>query len=655
MSSAKKMLLSAAGNASEPVDVSQVFSTFLYTGNESNNRDIVNNIDLSGEGGLVWTKNRDNGSYGNNIFDTERGAAKMLITNRTSAEADEGNTLTQFNNNGFRINNDNNINKNNEDYVSWTFRKAEKFFDVVTYTGNGSNRTIAHNLGSVPGMIIIKSSSATSSWGVFHRSAGSTHYMYLNSKGDANPNASFWNNTDPTSTVFTVGTQDQINGNGNTYVAYLFAHNDGDGEFGPDADQDIISCGTYTANSTSSTVNIGFEPQWIMVKSTSESNTSWIITDSMRGMSATGSSFLRPNDAEAEAVDVSAFDLNTTGFVVKGGVNGDVYNSNSNAEYIYMAIRFPMITEPEAGTEVFGNITYTGNATDGRVITNDQTNRVDSVVIFDNDRVSPRWFDRIQGTQYLMPKDDSGGVTSTTRLKSWDSQNGVILGNNAQANGNGETHTAFFWTRRKGCYDIVRYTGNFSGRNINHSLGVVPEMMIAKGYSSSQPWLVYHKDMDANNPQNYYAFIGTNAARVDDNGWNDTAPTASVFSVQGNEGNKSNVQFTCWLYATLAGVTKVGTYTGNGGSLTVDCGFASTARYVMVKRILASGSWLVFSSAMGIVAGNEPAHYFDVGTDSGSGIDHIDPESSGFIVNSVGSDSQNPNHNGSKYIFYAVA
>ena len=149
--------LAVGGAVAKKVYIDNIFSTFMYRGNALPNRDIVNNIDLSSDGGFVWTKNRDNGSYGHNVFDTERGAAKMLSLQTVSQQANEGNTLTTFNSNGFRINDDNNINKNNEDYTSFTFKKTERFFDVVKWDGDGtSSRQISHNLKFIHGFIIIK-------------------------------------------------------------------------------------------------------------------------------------------------------------------------------------------------------------------------------------------------------------------------------------------------------------------------------------------------------------------------------------------------------------------------------------------------------------------------------------------------------------------
>lgn len=120
-------------------------------------------------------------------------------------------------------------------------------FDCVTYTGTGVAKAIAHNLGSVPGMIIVKNTSNTANWRVYHRSTGELGGMVLNDTSAFADFAGYWNDVSPTDTEFTVGWNNEVNADTQTYVAYLFAHNDsGDGEFGPDGDQDIIKCGVST-------------------------------------------------------------------------------------------------------------------------------------------------------------------------------------------------------------------------------------------------------------------------------------------------------------------------------------------------------------------------------------------------------------------------
>ena len=208
---------------SEKTYVDDVFNTFLYKGNNSTNT-LNTGLDMSGKGGLVWLKAR--GSDRQHIlFDTARGANKKIATDSNTAQWDGTGTYNQtFTSTGFTVNNSlTDVNDTNIHYSSWNFRKAKGFFDVVTYTGNGSNRTIAHNLGCVPGCIIVKRLNTDRNWIVYHVSVGNQKYLNLNNDNDATTSSSRWNNTTPTSSVFSVGESSDVNGNGDEYVAYLFA------------------------------------------------------------------------------------------------------------------------------------------------------------------------------------------------------------------------------------------------------------------------------------------------------------------------------------------------------------------------------------------------------------------------------------------------
>ena len=201
-----------------------VFSTYLYTGDAST-QTINNAINLSGEGGLVWAKKR--GSAGNHMLtDTVRGNTKRIESSSTDAETTANNVLNSFNSNGFTVGYENPFNQSGEAFASWCFRRAKGFFDIVTYTGSGSARTIAHSLGSVPGCIMVKCTSESQHWAVFHCGIDSTspedYYMRLN-ESQARTNNTYWNDTAPTATEFSLGIQDTVNGNNKTYVAYIFA------------------------------------------------------------------------------------------------------------------------------------------------------------------------------------------------------------------------------------------------------------------------------------------------------------------------------------------------------------------------------------------------------------------------------------------------
>jgi len=171
-----KAVASASG-----VYIEDLFSTFLYNGNGGTNS-IVNNIDLSTNGGMVWIKSR-NQTTENTFFDTTRGIQKYVTCPTLGSQTTDTTTLTSFNTTGFTLGSDSNIvgtNTSGYEHCSWTFRKQAKFFDVVTYTGTGSNTTIAHNLGSVPGCIIIKQLNATRDWAVYHGSLANTQYLAQN-------------------------------------------------------------------------------------------------------------------------------------------------------------------------------------------------------------------------------------------------------------------------------------------------------------------------------------------------------------------------------------------------------------------------------------------------------------------------------------------
>lgn len=257
-----------AGTAGTPkLYVEDVFSTYLYTGTNAN-QSINNGIDLAGKGGLVWNKVR--GATGNNSYhylvDTVRGRSSGIASNASDAEyiSSAGNDLSAFTSTGYDLGPKEDFNASNflnAQIVSWTFRKAEKFFDVVTFTQSGTSgyQTINHNLGSVPGVIIIKGVGQADGWFVYHRSIP-TQVTYLN---QTNAAANFTLSNSVTSTTFNFNLTDFGFGNGATYVAYLFAHDAGG--FGDAGSDSIIKCGSFTATSGTFT-DLGWEPQWLLVK-----------------------------------------------------------------------------------------------------------------------------------------------------------------------------------------------------------------------------------------------------------------------------------------------------------------------------------------------------------------------------------------------------
>ena len=219
--------------------VDDVFKPYVWTGTGSS-RDISNGIDLSGKGGMAWIKKRDGASIDQNnvLFDTERdigGVPAYVIANTDESQDASATLFSAFNSDGFTVGSSDitNGSYSTPTYGSWSFRKQKGFFDIVTYTGSSSARTISHNLGCVPGAIFIKKTSGSDYWAVYHEGLDSSspedYYLKLNETSARIDDANFWNDTKPTDSVFSLGDAGAVNSDGHTYVAYLFAGGDPEG------------------------------------------------------------------------------------------------------------------------------------------------------------------------------------------------------------------------------------------------------------------------------------------------------------------------------------------------------------------------------------------------------------------------------------------
>jgi hypothetical protein len=637
-----------AAGAGEGLYVDDVFSTYVYEGDGAT-RSISNDIDLAGEGGLVWIKSRTSATYWNVLFDTERGSAQ-ISSNESDAElASSSNVagyVSAYNSDGFQVaagsSNINSVNASGGNYASWTFRKAPGFFDVVTYTGTGTARTVAHNLGSVPGTIIVKRTNDASSWYVYHRSFGATKEIRLNTNSVANTSSIYWNDTEPTSSVFTVGTSAGVNGSGDTYVAYIFAHDDQ--SFGTDGDESIIKCGSYTGTGSDPTINLGWEPQWILIKPNSTTST-WQLYDTMRGIVNGGDECrLYPAVNAAEACSDNALSLTPTGFQVHSGAV-----DTSGVTYVYIAIRRPH-KPPTAATEVFSPHA-SRSATDTTPSELAFTGNFPVDLLFYTNRIggtnSHSIVDRMRGgTKLLATASTSSEVTTNHKF---DSNEGVYLGSTLAAT---SSYGGLLFRRAPGFFDIVTYEGNATaGRTVDHNLGVKPELMIVKRRGVSSAWRAYNIFQGATK---YQIFNTGHGGVTNTTAWNDTEPTATQFTVGTSpETNGSGNDLVAYLFASLDGISKVGTYTGTGSSIDVDCGFASGARFILIKRYGASGDWFVYDSARGIVTGNDPYVVTNTTAAEVTNTDYIDPLNAGFTVTSTASSTINVS--GGTYLYLAIA
>lgn len=633
--------------------VEDVFSTYLYTGN-GGAQTINNGIDLTGKGGLVWLKMRRPGSgwsftQSHALFDTVRGDDKYLSSDLTNGQYTFPNNGITFNSSGFGIDAASYFggsgDQSTSNFASWTFREAPKFFDVVTYTGNGvSGRAIPHNLGIAPGMMIIKRTDSTSDWAVYHRSLGppATNWWLKLNLFDGQTSASApWADTDPTATTFTVSANAAVNASGATYVAYLYAH---------DAASDgIIQCGSYTQTGSAVTVNLGWEPQWLMVKRT-DGTGNWVIIDNMRAlnMSTTNGAVVFPNTSGAETND-PYWHPTATGFVA------DPY-WGSGASVVYIAIRRGPMRTPTLGTSVFQPVIYTGDGTTVRTV--NTTITPDAAWFFHrNTVVGSVWDDRLRGnSRYLQPCNTNAEASLNLTAWGFDIQNAVYLNSNATyTNANGELNGLWALRRAPGFFDTVCYTGNgVNGRTINHNLGVTPELMIMKNRSSAgYNWFTWDKSADLSQANALLALSNAAGRPAFSSGnLNSTVPTSTVFTI-GGDSNASGGNYVTYLFASCPGVSNVGSYTGNGSSQTINCGFAAGARFVMIKRTNAAGDWYVWDTARGIVAGNDPHLSLNTTAAEVTSNDTIDTDSSGFVVNQDA--ATNVNVNAATYIYLAIA
>jgi hypothetical protein len=645
-------LSSAAGGAAggENLYIEDVFSTYLYTGNGST-QTITNGIDLDGEGGLVWIKNREEADS-HILTDTERGATEILSSDSSAAEATDADTLTAFNSDGFALGADVKVNTSTEKYVSWTFRKAPKFFDIVTYTGTGAaGLTVPHNLGSVPGCIIVKGTSGSNSnWRVYHRANTAdpeTEYLQLNGTGATSDLASVWNDTAPTDTEFTVGDQLFVNASGVNYVAYLWAHDDGG--FGDDGLQNVVSCGSFTTDASgNATVTLGYEPQWVIIKRTDGAG-GWWITDTMRGMTVVSGDNVKAlfaNSSNAEA-DANQARPNATGFTV--GPSG---NLSTSASWVYIAIRRGPMKTPTAGTEVFAP--FIGNSSSGPAYVSNfvvDTGFDRKFGETDNMDVASR----LTGANKLVTSS-SAAETADGDLK-FDYMTGYY-----SALRNSE-FVSWMFRRAPSFMDVVCYTGTgLADQTFNHNLQEVPELIIVKSRNNARPWPIYSKSFATGK----YAFLNDIDPESGPNIglWNYGTPTSTVFPVGAPNDiggtiyppintNGSGYTYVAYLFATCAGVSKVGSYTGTGTTKQIDCGFTAGARFVLIKRTDSTGDWYVWDTARGIVSGDDP--YLELNTTDAevTNTDYIDPLASGFEITSTAPAAINAS--GGTFIFLAIA
>ena len=315
-------------------DPSAYFQTKLYTGTGSSLA-LTNDGNSDLQPDWVWIKER-NGATNQMLTDSVRGATKTLHSQNTDTESTDAQALKSFNSDGFTVGTDGDVNTSSDTYVAWNWKKtADAGFDIVSYTGNGSARTISHSLSAVPDMMIVKNRDEAEEWTVYHAgntSAPATDYLALNTNGATTDSNTRWNDTAPTSSVFTVGTSDVVNKNTIKYIAYLFAEKKGYSKFGSYAANESVD-GTF--------VYTGFKPAFVILKQSNLAR-DWHMFDNKRSTFNAVGRYLRPNVSGAEDSGEDYLDLLSNGFKLKN--TGNRFN-DADGTYIFMAFaESPFVT-----------------------------------------------------------------------------------------------------------------------------------------------------------------------------------------------------------------------------------------------------------------------------------------------------------------------
>ena len=312
------------------------FNTVLYTGTGSTQS--ITGVGFQPD--WTWIKNRSI-TANHHLFDVIRGATKYILTNSSNAEATDSQQLQSFDSDGFTVGTNGNVNGSGNNIVAWNWLASNTTasntvgdinstvsvnitsgFSIVSWTGNGTaGATIGHSLGTTPSMIITKSRSAGGGWYTYHKSEGATKFLQLNNTDASSTNSTVWNNTEPTSSVFSTGTAFD---NGTTYIAYCFAEKKGFSKFG-----------SYVGNGNAdgSYIHLGFKPAFVIIKPSSYAN-SWLILDNKRNTFNPTNTRLEADGSGADYSGLDYADFLSNGFKIR---TSNAHPNNSGGTLIYMA------------------------------------------------------------------------------------------------------------------------------------------------------------------------------------------------------------------------------------------------------------------------------------------------------------------------------
>lgn len=597
---------------------SEHFNTVLYTGNQSTQS--ITGVGFQPD--FIWIKERTSTSS-HALFDSVRGVNKVLASNTTEAEdVDNPNLLTSFNSDGFSLGDNNRTNQGSIEMVAWNFKaggaavtntdgtitsqlsaNTEAGFSVVSYTGNGvSGATIGHGLGVEPSMIIVKNRDLSANWTVYHKGVDSipeNYRLVLNTttaKEDETNNG--WNDTAPTSSVFSVGNGSWVNNSNDSIIAYCFAEVEGFSNFG-----------SYVGTGASgNTVVTGFEPAMVIAKMTSSTD-NWRIYDNKRI-----DSVLYPNLSNQQDI------ANHITFL-ENGFTWNTNNSNSTGqEFIYMAFAADPTTIEPSLEDSFNTVTYTGNG--GTNAITGVGFQPDLVWLKNRDQAdNHRIHDSIRTAGYFIETNTTNAEQySSNQVTSFDS-NGFTLGSANTVNTNGEDYVSWNF---KGAelpainsngsipsvvsanpaagFSIVSYTGNGNAATIGHGLNLEPSVVIVKNREDALGWMVYHSSV--------ITATSTNKDYLELNTGDSIQTKGSATTFEGVDDNtialgtttqlnRDGDSYIAYCFHSVPSFSKIGSYIGDGTKTgpIITTGFRPA--WVMIKWTddpNNSSSWTIYSN-----------------------------------------------------------
>tara|TARA_Y100000356_G_scaffold52091_2_gene41893 strand:+ start:774 stop:3530 length:2757 start_codon:yes stop_codon:yes gene_type:complete len=612
------------------------FKVVTYTGNGSTTGPTVT---VGFQPDMIWIKRRDSADAWyvyDSTRDTSNPRTKILLTNDSTAELDNTSYYSlDFLSNGFQPKSSLSTatNANGGKYVAYCFKanggtttnnsdgtittavqtNTSLGFSIIKWTGNGTaGATIGHNLGAVPEMFIVKKrSSGTTNWRVYHKNShASTPEDYNLELNGATPaeDRTEWNDTAPTSSVFSVSSHDSVNENGSEYIAYAFADKTG-----------FLKSGSYTGNGNDwgPIVTTGFEPAFLMIKVTSTTD-SWFVVDNQRDTNNSRLTRVFPNSNAAEASEPGAkVDFLTNGFQIRGSGGGQGQTNSNGHNYIYLAIAAAPNTVTPTKANSFKAKTYTGNGS---------TNAITGLG-FKPDLV---WTKERNGTNWHTLHDVARGInarihsnstnaedrSSSTALTSFDS-GGFTLGSNSNENTNGNTYVSWNWkagglptyntsgninafvsANVNAGFSVVRWKGNENAsQTLPHGLGTAPELAIIKQLDGTRAWTIPLL-LSGYSTGNVLEF-DSDALTDDNNKW--SAVGSDYLTVGASPFTNSNGSpMIGYFFRSITGFSKIGYYSGTGGSSRSFTGLGFQPDFIMIKCTSAGSTrWHIYDSARG--------------------------------------------------------